>query len=437
MAKDLGRTDTGPATVTRYRDTSINKLGDSTAAMDLSARLNRPYIGPNGGAVYAELDVEPAEAPGQGGSSDRHLAFCIDVSTSMEGDPLAAAKEGAVSVLGQLNPEDYLSVVAFSSEAEVVVEPVQWRETNAERIENKIAELQPQAATNIEDGLRTAKRTIDGLGGGETVARRILLLSDGRPNRGITDVDGFGTLATEFSRDGFSIISAGFGAEYDEDIVRVLGEASQGEWDHIMRPNQIKQFFNDTVFEAGEVTLANPRLELDLGSIEISEVYRRMPQIQQVDVDWQDGTASILLPDVQRGRKQEVVFTFDVPSGDVGQSTDLASVRLMSGGAEVASDTLSVTYTDNPAQYGEEESVRAKFVHAKGFQAGVKGDTQVASQLFEDLEATFADPKAKAILQRGGTSVSKMADADTENERRSVAANESRTGEAQDGFIIS
>lgn len=421
----------------RYVDTSINKLAGENSHMNLSARLNRPYIGPNGGVVYSEIDIQPGETPGQGGSSTRHLAFCLDVSTSMEGDPISAAKEGAVSVLGQLNPDDYISLVAFSSDAEVILDGVKWSDTNAEQVKSRIQDLSTRASTNIEDGLRTARGTIEDLSQSETVAKRILLLSDGRPNRGITDVDEFGSLARNFGEAGFSIISAGFGVDYDEDIIRELGEASQGEWDHITRPNQIKQFFNDTVFEAGEVTLANPRLEIDLGNIEISEVYRRMPQIQQVDVDWNDGTAMIMLPDVQRGKKQEVVFNFDVPGGDVDQTRQLADVRLMSGSSEVASDTLEVTYTDNPAKYGEEESIRAKFVHAKGFQAGVKGDTEVATQMFENLEDTFADPQAKAILRRGETSVSKMEDAENENERRSVAANESRTGEAEDGFIPS
>ncbi|WP_267643316.1 vWA domain-containing protein [Haloarchaeobius amylolyticus] len=403
--------------------------------MELEARLNRPYISPDGGAVYGEIDVDPDEIQGQGGSSTRHIAFCIDVSTSMSGDPLHQAKQGCSSVLTQLNPDDHVSIVAFSSNAEVILEPVRFGDTSAGEIEDYIDELEVRQATNIEDGLKLARSTIEDLGDAGTVAKRILLLSDGEPNTGMTDVDSFGTLASDFGDAGLSIISAGFGTHYDEDIIRVIGEASQGEWDHLSEANQIMQFFNDTVYEAGEVSLANPRLELDLDGVEISQVYRRMPQIQQVDAEWGGTDVTINLPDIQKGNKQEVVLQMDVSGGALDETQTIADITLYSDDQVVSEDSFEVTYTDEPAKYGEEESVRAKFVHAQGFQQGLEGDTAVASQLLDNLEGTFNDPQAKAILRRGQTSVSKMEDADSVNERRSVAATESRTGEASDNFI--
>jgi len=385
--------------------------------MRFQARLNRPYIPTSGGVAYCEVDIEPG---GEHDQATRNLVLCIDISGSMRGDEIEDAKKGASSVLAELNGNDHVSIVAFGDDAETVLDPVRWDNTDKDTVEAKIESLSAGEWTNIEAGLKTSRDAIAQMDGGETTAKRVLLLTDGNPTKGDTSLDGLASTARQLGEEGISVISAGLGPDYDEDVVRALAEHSQGRWEHIMQSNDILQFFNDAVYDAGTVVASNPRLEIGLGSIEISEVYKRMPQLQTVPTDWNGTTASINLQDLLQRRKQELVFSLHVPEGTDGESRQIADLALLSGDRTLGSDTIEVTYTTEPGKYGEEEAVRAKFIEAKALDAGIEGDTAEGSRLLDAARDTVTDPQAKALLDRGQTNVSALEDADDENARRQL-----------------
>lgn len=399
--------------------------------MRFQARLNRPYMSTSGGVAYCEVDIEPG---GENNPATRNLVLCIDVSGSMRGDEIEDAKDGATSVLAELNGNDHISIVAFGDDAETVLEPVRWDSADRSTVEAKIENLTAGEWTNIEAGLETSRDAIAKMDGGETTAKRVLLLTDGNPTEGETSVDGLAALARQLGGDGISIISAGLGPDYDEEVVRALAEHSQGRWEHIMQSSEILQFFNDAVYDAGTVVASNPRLEIDLGNIEISEVYKRMPQLQPVPTDWEGDTATIHLQDLLQRRKQELVFNLHVPEGTDGETRQLADVTLRSGGRTLGSDAIEVTYTTEPGKYGEEESVRAKFIEAKALDAGIEGDTAEGSRLLDAAQDTFTDPQAKALLERGQTNVSALDDADDENARRQLKEDTSQLSDQDKWF---
>ncbi|WP_049984825.1 vWA domain-containing protein [Halobellus rufus] len=385
--------------------------------MKFQARLNRPYISTGGGVAYCEVDIEPG---GEHNPATRNVVLCIDVSGSMRGDEIEDAKEGASSVLADLNGNDHISIVTFGDDAETVTEPVRWDDANQEAIESQIDALSAGEWTNIEAGLEASRDAIAQMDGGETTAKRVLLLTDGNPTAGEQSVDGLASIARRMGDAGISVISAGLGPNYDEQVVRALAEHSQGRWEHIMRASEILQFFNDAVYDAGTVVESNPRLEIDLGNIEISEVFKRMPQLQPVPTDWQGDTATIHLQDLLQRRKQELVFKLHVPEGTDEERRQLASVELVSDGRTLGSDSIEVTYTTEPQKYGEEESIRAKFIEAKALDAGIDGDTAEGSRLLDAAQDTFTDPQARALLERGQTNVSQLSDAEDENARRQL-----------------
>lgn len=399
--------------------------------MHFRSRLNRPYISTDGGVAYCEVDMEPG---GEHNPATRNLVLCIDVSGSMQGDEIEDAKQGATSVLAELNGNDHLSVVTFGDASEIVLEPTRWNDTSREAVERKIESLSAGEMTNIEAGLEKSRDAITEMEGGETTAKRVLLLTDGNPTAGEQSLDGLASIARRLGDDGISIISAGLGPDYDEEVVRALAEQSQGRWEHIMEANQILQFFNDAVYDAGTVVESNPRLAIDLGDIEISEVYKRMPQLQAVPTDWEGETATIHLQDLLQRRKQELVFKLHVPSGEDGATRKLADARLLSSNRTLGSDTIEVTYTSDPEKYGEEESIRAKFIEAKALEAGIEGDTNEGSRLLDAAQATFTDPQAKALLERGQTNVSQISNADDENARRNLKGETSQLSDQGQWF---
>ncbi|HEY0192022.1 MAG TPA: VWA domain-containing protein [Kofleriaceae bacterium] len=115
---------------------------------------------------------------------DIAVALVIDRSGSMQGPKLEAAKESARATAEVLSPNDYITVIAFDSEAQVYVRPT--RAANKMRISNDIARLQSGGGTNIFPGLKEAFELLQGI---NAKVKHVILMTDGEaPTDGIAEL---------------------------------------------------------------------------------------------------------------------------------------------------------------------------------------------------------------------------------------------------------
>jgi len=310
--------------------------------------VNRPFIPASGAKLTAEIEVEPGR---QEQRPTRQIALCIDASGSMAGDNIERARSGAEWVFGLLSEDDYVSIIAFDSDADVVLEATRWGEISREDALNHVAEIAAGGGTDMYQGLAAAADTLQSLPQDENTARRILLLSDGKDNT--HDPPEFETLAREIDSVGIRIKSAGIGDDYRKETIRTLGTAARGEWTHLQAAGDIEDFFGDAVEEAGTVVAPDARLELDAADgVEVSEVYRALPQTQAVSPEWQANTGVIKLPDLLDRETQRVVLKIHAPERDIGAEVSLAGVTLTAGG-ETATGAITVEYTDDEGKLAE------------------------------------------------------------------------------------
>lgn len=382
---------------------------------DLSVTVNRPNLPERGGGLAAEVVVDPGE---NDGPADRHIAICVDSSGSMDNkDKMAQVRDATNLVFGLLNDDDYLSIVTFDTDSRVVMEATRWGDVDRDDAEQQVDRMQPRGGTNIYDGLETAKATLAGLGDDDDVAKRILLLSDGRD----TDLRApdFEPLARDVAEEGISIYSAGIGIDYDPDTIRVLGEQSQGEWNHVDTPADIRSFFGDVVQEASTVIANNPRLVVEpVAGVEIAEVYRREPQVQEVDLEYGDDDDVIIgLPDLQSGQAQRVVMKMDVPGGEVGTGRKIASVGLEAGGRSTSTD-VTVDYTDDPDELAVQRddvylAHRDTVIRSEIARADDEDDLEDVDELIEETEIVTGDTRVADDLREAVTKIEEGDESET------------------------
>jgi len=311
----------------------------------LSTAVNRPHVPADGATVTAEIDVEPGA---QTEAVQRQIVLCIDTSGSMGGEKLERAREGASWVFGLLEPDDYVGIVGFESAARVVMKPTRWGDTSREEAMGLVEDLSAGGGTDMYDGLETARdqlTSLDYVSDAENPVRRILLLSDGKDNS--HEPADFADLGADIDGTGVRILAAGIGDEYEEETIRTLGTTARGEWTHLEAAGDIEDFFGDAVEQAGSVVAPEATLELDVkAGSEVSEVYRALPQTQEVAVEWAANTATVPLPDLAERERQRVVLKLHAPSGEVGRTETVADVTLTARGA-TASDSIDLEYTDD------------------------------------------------------------------------------------------
>ena len=374
------------------------------ASIDTS--VNRPNVPADGTTVTAEIDVEPGE---QEADVRRHIALCIDTSGSMEGDNIKRARDGAAWVFGLLADEDYVSIVAFDTEATVILPATRWSDLDRQAAMDHVEELTAGGGTDMYNGLKAAKETLSSSATGPDTVKRLLLLSDGKDNERTPDE--FEGLAEAIDDAGIRIQSAGIGTDYNEDTIRTLGTAGRGTWTHLEAPGDIEDFFGEAVEQAGSVVAPDAHLDLDVApGVEVSEVYRALPQAQEVSPEWEANATRIKLPDLIERESQRVVLKIHAPPREPGSEEVLADVQLSARG-DTASDQIAVEYTDEQEKLAEHnESVdidhKQTVIRTELGKGNVEAAETKVEQMTvihgEDADAVEEAERQTEIVKEGG-----------------------------------
>jgi Ca-activated chloride channel family protein len=190
-----------------------------------------PAYGVQPQGVQSVLPVPPAEvlvAAKNTWSINRKRAdivLVIDVSGSMEGEKLETARAGIATFLSRILPEDRVGMVAFSTEAQVLVEPAPLTESRL-ALDDAIIDLTATGKTALYDALIVGKQTLDDLPPAESGDRikAIVLLSDGIDNASSASFD---ELQREFDESGISIFPVAYGADADTATLERIVEFSR------------------------------------------------------------------------------------------------------------------------------------------------------------------------------------------------------------------
>ncbi len=154
-----------------------------------------------------------------------NLAVVIDRSGSMQGDKIRKAKEAAVMAVGRLNSADIVSFIAYSSGAEVLVPATKLIDKQA--VCNRINSLSAVGSTalfaGVSKGAAEIRKFLE-----EDRVNRIILISDGIANVGPSSPFELGQLGASLVKEGIAVTTIGLGGGYNEDLMSMLAEKSDG-----------------------------------------------------------------------------------------------------------------------------------------------------------------------------------------------------------------
>lgn len=169
-------------------------------------------------------------------------AFCVvlDRSGSMEGPPLAHALVATRTAIKHLRKEDQFALVVFDDTAQVVL-PLQPA-TDKTGWNQCVGAIRSSGSTNLTAGWMLGRDELAKAPPGCT--RRLLLLSDGQLNIGITDpAQVQGVVAAGLERHGVRTSCLGFGDEYDEQLLGALAKATGGDFHDADSPETLPAIF--------------------------------------------------------------------------------------------------------------------------------------------------------------------------------------------------
>src|SRR4051794_26011060 len=162
--------------------------------------------------VMLELTAPPA-VPVERAPLD--VVVVLDRSGSMSGAPLASVTAATAQLLRLAGPDDRIGVVAFDDEVELVL-PLAHHD--AEQAARSVLRIDSRGSTNLSGGWLKGLEMLVGAPRPEAL-RRIIVLTDGHANAGITGADQLVPLIKSGYRQGITTSCIGFDDGYDETLL--------------------------------------------------------------------------------------------------------------------------------------------------------------------------------------------------------------------------
>jgi Ca-activated chloride channel family protein len=198
-----------------------------------------PPAGPAGVVVRALLTIS-GQVPAHRQRTPLALSLVLDRSGSMGRGRLEAAKAASISAVERLHPDDVVSVIAFDEQVEVIAPPAP--RARQLQLVQQVHEIESRGSTNLSGGWLRGRQHMEQalgmLGSLEGSSRRVVVLTDGHANVGITDASILVELARTARTMGITTTTIGVGEGYDDDLLRAMADAGGGNsWD-VERPDQ-------------------------------------------------------------------------------------------------------------------------------------------------------------------------------------------------------
>jgi Ca-activated chloride channel family protein len=241
-------------------------------------------------------------------------------------------------------------------------------------VEDVIRRLQGRGTTNLSGGWLKGREHV--LSGRVEGVNRVVLLTDGCANEGITDAEQLTGLARGAAGDGIGTTCIGFGAHFSENLLRAMSDAGAGNYWYVERHDQMGGIFDEEI--EGLVALAAQNLEIEVTVSDEHVVGMGFPQGYPVQRIGERGYR-VLMGDLYATSPRHLGVIFLVEEIEELGETCLGEVKvtadhIVSEGIEHRVTTLSVMANLDGADHVEPEVERTllRFEAAKAREEAVE-----------------------------------------------------------------
>ncbi|MCB9758991.1 MAG: VWA domain-containing protein [Alphaproteobacteria bacterium] len=294
--------------------------------LELTAGLDHPVV--LAGRIEERLLVMTVRAADSNLGEERpvNVSVVMDRSGSMAGrGKMDYARIAAKELVEALDARDRFSFVTFSDRAELVVPSSPVLDPGA--LFRAIDRVYEGGGTNLYDGLTEGLAQVRAHADDASV-NRVVVLSDGNANVGISDPGELARLAGRWSDQGVSVSTIGLGLDYNEDLLAAMSDRGGGTYRFVDDPDTLAMIFQDELHQMTSVAASGVSLEINLPGAQLVEVYG-------YDVEPSTSGFRVWLGDVYAGQTRKVVAKVRVPSGTAGLEPMVAQVALDELGAPV------------------------------------------------------------------------------------------------------
>ena len=285
--------------VLRFRPLRPAVAADGASTLDLLLTISTPEL-PAG-------QVQPRPP--------LNLALVIDRSGSMAGRKLSYARKAARFLAGELTTRDRLAIVTFDGEVQVVVPSTPVADPLA--FIAAINTIHSGGCTALFDGwLEGVMQVAEHLE--RNALNRVLLLSDGQANEGLTNTAEIAAKVAGLTAKGISTSAFGLGDGFDEDLMGAMATSGDGTLAFIESPGQLPDLYASEL--QGLANTLGKRVSIGIRTKQGAELVDVLNDLDTTEA------GNYRLPNLRAGQELNVGVRLQLPAWMPNQ--EIASVRL-------------------------------------------------------------------------------------------------------------
>jgi Ca-activated chloride channel family protein len=259
--------------------------------------------------VHQEVDTLAQRTP-------LAVSLVIDRSGSMGEGRLTEAKRCALDLLSRLHDDDWVSVVIYDDQVEVLLETMSARIAKT-LLPIRLETIQPRNMTNLHGGWLKGAETLAPRAGRGMVSR-VILLSDGQANRGLLEREAIYEQVRELASAGVTTSTVGIGFDFNEELMTGIATAGQGNSWYGQRAEDLAESFDAELGFLTSLVWQDVRIKLTL------PLLSHMGQIKVRNDYVQNAAGQYCLPAIARG--SEVWMAISLSMSEVIHLQDNGSV---------------------------------------------------------------------------------------------------------------
>ncbi len=322
-----------------------------------------------------------------------NVTLVLDTSGSMSGTPMDLLRASVQALASSLRAGDIVSAVEWDTERSIRLDSHAVVGPDDPAVLAMAAALAPGGGTDLHAGLelgyRLARRNYR-----QTMMNRVVLISDGQANAGVTDLGIIAAGADEMEGEGIYLVGVGCGSGYNDELMDRVTDAGRGAYVFVDTPEEARKTFVDRFLQTMEVAVRDVRVELTLpGVFRIEEFhgeeYSAVPE--EVEPQHLAPNDAMVYHQILRALRPEWVYADDV----IGVRVQYFS---QSGGTERRAETSDTLQELVRRPVPEMRKADAIVVYAQALMRIAvfvgRGEREAAVQSCESAQALVGDAAA-------------------------------------------
>ena len=239
------------------------------------------------------------------------MVIVLDRSGSMQGRKLNDARRAVLKLLSNLSAKDRFAMVTYSDGVQIASGLVYVTQDNRVHLATAVNRVRAGGGTNLGAGLqaginmlRTPYRSNN--------AARVILISDGLANKGITDSIRLGRMAGVAIEEEFAVSTVGVGHEFNEQLMTAIADRGAGNYYYLENPMAFAEVFQKELFYSKATVATHVSIAFPLSN-EISLV-----DASGYAIEIHNDHAVFYPGDLRSGQIRKLFLTLQVPTGSTG-----------------------------------------------------------------------------------------------------------------------